>query len=263
VIACLDQIPNLYHTDHYPDYLGSHIDLARIRNAFELCEDDAVVITWGSEADTITACNEIRDRVIEVLDGVPHETRQHLRNGLTDFERILPGADRMYPDTDHPPLKIEPERVSHITSRLPEKTSEIEARFRSYGLPEDTIEYLALSPHKAAIDQLAKTPVDMNLVGRLFGQILPSISGEWRETLNGIDSGLWQELILSCQKHAIQRKLLKDMVCVLANEPIQSISSLVARYKAASSFHQPCNKKGHQKNGDHSGCAHQKPPPKG
>jgi len=262
VIACLDQIPNLYHTDHYPDYLGSHIDLARIRNAFESCEDDAVVITWGPEADTITACNEIRDRVIEVLDGVPHETRQHLRNGLTDFERILPGADRMYPDTDHPPLKIEPERVSLIASGLPEKTSEVEARFRSYGLPEDTIEYLALSPHKAVIDKLAGELADMNLVGRFFGQILPSIPGEWRETLSGIDNNIWYELLVACQKHPFERKHLKDIVRVLANEPIQNVSSLVARYQTTNASHQPHDNNGHQKNHNNSCCACQKSPPK-
>ena len=34
---------------------------------------------------------------------MPFETRQPFEDGHTDFERILPGPDRMYPDTDSPP----------------------------------------------------------------------------------------------------------------------------------------------------------------
>ena len=44
--------------------------------------------------------------------GVPKETRQALAGGYTTFERILPGPDRMYPDTDSPPTRITAERVA-------------------------------------------------------------------------------------------------------------------------------------------------------
>ena len=76
--------------------------------------------------------------------GVPCETRQHLRDGLTDFERILPGADRMYPDTDHPPVKLTRDRVERIRSQLSEPTFAVEERFEKLGLPWDTIKDLAL-----------------------------------------------------------------------------------------------------------------------
>ncbi len=44
--------------------------------------------------------------LLDALDGVPHETRQPLPDGTTDFERILPGPDRMYPDTDSAPIPV-------------------------------------------------------------------------------------------------------------------------------------------------------------
>jgi glutamyl-tRNA(Gln) amidotransferase subunit E len=218
VIACLDNIPNLFHTDHFPDYAGSHIDLRRIRNIFRLTEKDAAVIVWGPEADTATACNEIRDRIIEAVNGVPHETRQHLRDGLTDFERILPGADRMYPDTDHPPLRISHERVEKIKSSLPEKTIDVENRFRSYGLPHDCIERLALSSYKTLVDRLAQSGTDMKIVGRLLGQTVPSLIRQGH-CLDSIDMCAWTRLVDACIKHNVQRKFFEEIVLRLAHNP--------------------------------------------
>ncbi len=34
-----------------------------------------------------------------------------MSDGTNGFERILPGADRMYPDTDLPPKKITKEKI--------------------------------------------------------------------------------------------------------------------------------------------------------
>ena len=50
---------------------------------------------------------------------MPSETRQALSDGTNGFERILPGADRMYPDTDLPPHEITEERIQALRSSLP------------------------------------------------------------------------------------------------------------------------------------------------
>ena len=57
----------------------------------------------GPRRTRVTAVDEIRLRYVDATDGVPNETRQPFPDGSTDFERILPGPDRMYPDTDSPP----------------------------------------------------------------------------------------------------------------------------------------------------------------
>ena len=65
--------------------------------------------SWWSgagEEDAETAAREIVIRARDAVAGVPGETRQALDDGTNGFERILPGADRMYPDTDLPPIGI-------------------------------------------------------------------------------------------------------------------------------------------------------------
>ena len=66
--------------------------------------EDGIVLVWGPDEDTVTAADEMRLRYVDAINGIPNETRQPFEDGMTDFERILPGPDRMYPDTDSPPL---------------------------------------------------------------------------------------------------------------------------------------------------------------
>jgi glutamyl-tRNA(Gln) amidotransferase subunit E len=226
VIACLDEIPNLFHTDNYPEYQRNHIDSRIVRRALGLGADDVGVIVWGSKADTITAAQEIRGRIIEAMEGVPCETRQHLRDGLTDFERILPGADRMYPDTDHPPVKLTRDRVERIRSQLNEPTFAIEARFEKLGLPWDTIKDLSLSAHVGLIDALASEGRNMKLVGRILGQTTRSLRRQGVST-SSISEKTWQTLIAAVEEKKIRTKFLEGIVRALIEKPTEDVSSLL------------------------------------
>ena len=114
VIAGLDQRPILLHSEKWPDYQGSLQDLRRLRARLRCGPEDGAVVVWGPAEDADTAINEIRIRYGDATLGVPNETRQPFRDGSTDFERILPGPDRMYPDTDSPPTRVTRERVERL-----------------------------------------------------------------------------------------------------------------------------------------------------
>ena len=101
----LTTIPNIIHSDSRSDTITSS-DWQKIKKHVKAAEDDTMVIVWASDDDIQTAVNEIIIRAKEATIGIPSETRQALSDGTNGFERILPGADRMYPDTDLPPKKI-------------------------------------------------------------------------------------------------------------------------------------------------------------
>ncbi|MBT3181511.1 MAG: Glu-tRNA(Gln) amidotransferase subunit GatE [Deltaproteobacteria bacterium] len=228
VIACLDEIPNIYHTDSYPEYPRNHIDLKTLRLSLKLnCDDsDVGIVVWGPDADTVTAINEIRNRIFEAFDGVPCETRQSLRNGLSDFERILPGADRMYPDTDHPPVRIANDRVLKIKDALPEPTYEVEKRLEEHGVPKDTLKSLAISDYIALIDKLHKEGRDMKLVGRILGQTVRSLKRQGVES-DKVTGDRWAELITACDEKKIPSKHIEGLVTNLVAYPERSVEDIV------------------------------------
>lgn len=145
VIACLTNIPNIIHSDSKGENLTS-AEWLNIKKTVNASDEDTMVIVWGSETDMTTAVKEIIIRAREATIGVPSETRQALRDGTNGFERILPGADRMYPDTDLPPTRITNKKLDAIRKTLPEKYWEREKWYRSLGLPEDVVNPLSISP---------------------------------------------------------------------------------------------------------------------
>jgi len=154
VIACLTNIPNLIHSDSKSDTITSS-DWQSVRKFVGATENDTLVIVWGNEEDSKTAVNEIIIRAKEATIGIPSETRQALSDGTNGFERILPGADRMYPDTDLPPKKISADRLKEIKKWLPEKFWDRIKWYKELKIPEDTISDLSISEYA----ELFKTAV--------------------------------------------------------------------------------------------------------
>jgi glutamyl-tRNA(Gln) amidotransferase subunit E len=145
VIACLTVLPNILHSDSPSDSLMSSEWLA-VKKALGAREEDAVVLVWGQEMDARQGALEIEARAREATVGVPSETRQALRDDTNGFERILPGPDRMYPDTDLPPKKIAAERLASIRAGLPPDLVSLEKWYGEIGVPKDIVERLSVSP---------------------------------------------------------------------------------------------------------------------
>jgi len=171
VIACLDEAPIVISSATMPEFTDKHAILERLRKRINPGENDEFFIVFGSETDCRTAAEEIRIRFADATAGVPKETRQAMVGGFTTFERILPGPDRMYPDTDSPPTRITKERMDDIRSRLKPPPWERIERYMSWRLPEETANYLIRRGGAEIVDAVvSKTGADGLLVGIVIGQ---------------------------------------------------------------------------------------------
>ena len=155
VIACIDSVPNLFFFSHRDRYDIPETTWDKIKEELGWRDGDDIVVVCGPGDDVLTAFNEIKIRIAELAEGIPHETRQDMKDGTTDFERILPGPDRMYPDTDHPPVKITDDRVENIRRQLGERLWDKTARWEKMGLHAEQVAALALSPYADLFDRLA------------------------------------------------------------------------------------------------------------
>lgn len=167
VIACLTTIPNLIHSDSRTDTITSS-DWLKIKKHVEATDEDTIIIVWANDEDIQTAVNEIIIRAKEATIGIPSETRQALSDGTNGFERILPGADRMYPDTDLPPKKIAEERINAIKTWLPEQFWKRKEWYKELKIPPDTIDELSISKYaelfKKAVNEWNINPVNAAVI---------------------------------------------------------------------------------------------------
>lgn len=144
VISCLTTLPNIIHSDSPSETIASS-EWSALKKTVGATDDDVIVLVWGNEIDAPAGANEVVIRAKEATIGVPSETRQALRDGTNGFERILPGPDRMYPDTDLPPKRITPERLARIRSGLPVPVWVREKQYSELGIPGHSVKSLAIS----------------------------------------------------------------------------------------------------------------------
>lgn len=180
VIACIEK-PNMVHTEMAQQIL-TPVDMEIIKMILDSNEkEDAVIVFWAPEDDIKTALETIEERCQMALEGVPNETRKSFEDGTTMFERVLPGADRMYPDTDTMPIPLAAEHIDNLGKNLPNDIHERFAQYQEWGIPSDTYEYLLsrnLYPFvKQAIEELGVEPKS---AGKLFGQELKYVEGHYK-----------------------------------------------------------------------------------
>jgi glutamyl-tRNA(Gln) amidotransferase subunit E len=139
VIACLEK-PNMIHSEQFDNLDEKNFE--KIRTKLGSKEGDAQIIIWGHEEDMLTALETIEERCIMAMEGVPNESRKSFKDGTTIFERVLPGADRMYPDTDSAPIPLKDEYIASISKTLPTDICDRYEQMAQWGIPEDAKEYI-------------------------------------------------------------------------------------------------------------------------
>ncbi len=152
VIACPEHRPFFAHTDETNSPIVSS-RRRELRAALGAPTGDAIVVIWARREDAATAAREVLLRAGEATVGIPAETRQANHDGTTGFERVLPGPDRMYPDTDTPPLPIEDHVVERIRVTLPETPWAKADRYRALGLSESQAARLSIASWSKSFDE--------------------------------------------------------------------------------------------------------------
>ncbi|MBN1232639.1 MAG: Glu-tRNA(Gln) amidotransferase subunit GatE [Candidatus Coatesbacteria bacterium] len=208
VIACLDRKPNIMTEADLRSYNITEDVIKQLKELMQISDRDGFVIIWGPKTDVETGINEIVIRCEELLKGIPRETRQALNNGNTDFERILPGPDRMYPDTDLPPTVISEERLNRIITNLPELPWARRKYLRDLRLPNHMVDLLVCSiwmpVFKKIVEELDINPI---LVGVVITEMLKNLKRKGYDTKN-ITSEMLFNIFASYKEKAFSKEAI-------------------------------------------------------
>jgi glutamyl-tRNA(Gln) amidotransferase subunit E len=154
------RVGGIFHTDEMPTYGITIEEINELRRAVKADTLDAIVFVADDLENAYDALRAVVERARETLKGVPEETRGANPDGTTNYLRPRPGAARMYPETDVPPIQIEDSYVEELRGCLPELPEQMMKRFmREFRLNE----------------KLAKQIVDSEFVG-LFETIIKESS---------------------------------------------------------------------------------------
>lgn len=231
VIAGLDQPPILFTAASWPHY-GMEL-FRRLRAVARCGPQDAMVLVWGPERDVRTAADEVRLRYIDAIDGVPNETRQPFADGHTDFERILPGPDRMYPDTDSPPTRVLRDRVERLRQALPESPWARQDRYVKAGVPVPVVHYLIRRGGARLVDRVvAEAGADLRFAAFLFGERTKGLRRAG-VPVDAISADTWVALFRAFAERPVLREAWETIVRRLAAAPQRPLPALFAELDLA------------------------------
>ncbi|WP_456368755.1 Glu-tRNA(Gln) amidotransferase subunit GatE [Geoglobus sp.] len=160
----------IFHTDELPAYGISEEEVRSLKSAVGAGESDAVVIASGDEQRVRNALQRIIERAEYCLVGVPEETRRANEDGTTSYLRPLPGAARMYPETDVPPVRIDDEMKNVDTPELIEERAKRYAE--DYGLSRDLAMIMADPRYSGIFEEFAGS-VGASVTARVL-HLIPS-----------------------------------------------------------------------------------------
>ena len=177
-------VKGIFHSDELPAYGIDQRYVDAVRGALHLVPEDAFVLCAAPEARANAALEAAIIRANEALVGIPEETRDPQPDGSSTYSRPLPGAARMYPETDVPPIPVSSERMERIHASLPE-------------LPEARIERIAAeySIHEQQARQLVREGWDA-----VFEEVAADreLSGLAARTLTSTLAELERDVDISC-----------------------------------------------------------------
>jgi glutamyl-tRNA(Gln) amidotransferase subunit E len=181
VIACIEK-PNMTHCEEFEPMIG-YDDWDRIAQMFSAGENDAQLVFWGPEDDVPTALDVIEERCLMAFDGIPPETRKSFADGSTIFERVLPGADRMYPDTDSAPIPLADSQIEDLRTKIPTEVIERYHKLVEWEVPEDTHTYIFKKNLFPLIEKIVNgLKINARLVGTFIGHSLKHVEGQLGES---------------------------------------------------------------------------------
>jgi glutamyl-tRNA(Gln) amidotransferase subunit E len=117
-------IGGVFHSDELPNYGIEEKDLSIVKKLLAIKETDSFLIIAAPLEKINFAIDSIIERIVKAKYGVPAETRLATPTGETIFLRPRPGASRMYPETDIPPIIVTKEEMEYAKKNIPKSWDE-------------------------------------------------------------------------------------------------------------------------------------------
>lgn len=119
-----------------------------------------------------------QQKLIEKDKKVSRDVRRVLPDGSTEFLRPLPGASRMYPETDVIPIKTD-ELLEEVRKNLPETFGERIKKYQKLGLSKNLAKQVVNSDYSEWFEKFVEeSDVDPTLIASVFVNSLVYLESE-------------------------------------------------------------------------------------
>lgn len=227
-------IGGVFHSDELPNYGVEQADMENLKKFMKIMENDGFLVLACPEEKMKIIIDQIILRIEHIKNhGIPIDTRLATQEGQTKFLRPRPGAARMYPETDIPPIIISQDELEESKKNVPkswdESLKELQAR---YGLNLQLAEQIFDSKYINLFEKvLEKSKVNPTFVASVFCSTITNLER------GGLDSGLLKsEEIAKTFEFLEKGEIAKESIEIIFESIMSGKSNTVEDAMKASSI---------------------------
>ena len=159
---------------------------------------------------------------------VQNEVRRALPDDTTEYLRPMPGAARMYPETDVQPIRITSKYLKKIKDNLPEKPEEKHKRFvKEYLINNEQAKQILSSGYENDFERLVKQfPKQKNTIIRTYLNTFSELKKEGID-IEAINQEMLVEVFSALSKGKYSKEAIPDILKYLAENPEYSVEKAV------------------------------------
>ncbi len=149
---------------------------------------------------------ERQKKLIEREESVS-EVRNASADGTSKFLRPMPGASRMYPETDLPILRLTREMINNVKSDLPKLRSEIRGELKNKGLSDEMIKLILQENKLEEFRELTNVSDNLELIVKLIVLWKKEIAVKMGEEFREVDKRVSIDVIETILNHVKTGKI--------------------------------------------------------
>ncbi|QLH10166.1 Glu-tRNA(Gln) amidotransferase subunit GatE [Nitrosarchaeum sp. AC2] len=179
----------VFHSDELPNYGIEEKDIENLKEFLKINDNDAFLVL----AIPFEMMDIIIDQIILRIEhiknkGIPNDTRLATQTGETKFLRPRPGAARMYPETDIPPILISKKELEDARKNIPKSWDEsIKDLQTRYEINEQLAEQIFDSRYIELFEKIVeKTKINTMFVASILCSTITNLER------NGLNANLLQ-----------------------------------------------------------------------
>lgn len=203
-------VGGIFHSDELPNYGITDTEVAAVKKQLQCSSNDAFILVASTEEKTQRALAAVHERIIEAWKGVPKEVRKANADGTTSFLRPLPGAARMYPETDVPLIFSAAYSIT-----LPELLEEKIDRYQQkLGLSRDLATFIAKDENMPLFEEFvtAYPQIKPAFIAETLTSMLIEVRRKYNLDTDVLTSEHFRELFSYLAEDKIHKDIVLDVL---------------------------------------------------
>jgi len=225
------KVGGIIHTDELPGYGITSEEVSKLYSTLSAdLERDAIVLVADSEDKARAALKAVIERAKYALVGVPEETRAANPDGTTRYMRPRPGAARMYPETDIPPILITSDLLMAADKLVPEHPDLKLKRFiEKHGLSRSLamaiINDLRLDLYEYLVERYGEK-VSPSVIASILVNTIPMLRREG-VPIDDVSEDALEKLVKCLAEGVIAKEAIPEILTYVARNPGSTIMQAV------------------------------------